>query len=103
MRSKYFQSLIIAAALTLFAVATSVALSTRALTASESATAGTAVGFTSTTSGPDPVAGLKVLALYVREPSFGWSVLGPQLAIFFPFFFASVLLGSKFGPRSHRA
>ena len=94
MRSTMLRTFFIALILSLLAVSSNVVLFSRTMTSVEQSDSGTSVGFSSADPS-QPLEGLKVLWLLIREPSFGASILLPQLGFCFIFLWTAAMLGSR--------
>lgn len=89
------RTFVIAALLSVLAVATTTILFTRTLHADEAAELSTAHGYAGTvSSGPEPAEGFKVFLQLIGTPSVGWPILLPQLGTYFVFLWAAAILGS---------
>jgi len=103
MRSMLAKTFLVAAALTLFAVGTSVVVTARPLTPVEASSVSTDNGFASKEPGTNPIAGFRVLKTLLKDPGFGFSVLAPQALAVFPFMWLAAILGSRLRSVSGRA
>jgi len=103
MRSMLVKTFLVAAALTVFTVGTSVVVSARPLSPAEAASLSTDNGFAGKQPGTNLVAGVRVLKTLLTDPGFGFSVLAPQVFVVFPFMWLAAILGSRLRSVSGRA